>query len=300
MTDSDIEALRKAFVKEVTGSRRAGSAPAAGVSFTRGITPASDGLLGDEPAEAETFESAMRVLLDLLADDSAPTEQKATAIDRLGAAAFQPDLFAPFHAEFIERLRDLAVADDKQLRLLALDRLTLEDDEVGKSLLRESLEGTRTSLVPPATATRLLARDEHGDAVPLFRVLAQSGQVPVREEAIRALASDPESADLLAGICADKSEPNKLRELAGLSLKAVDPARFAQVARDVILDDDEDDRLRTATLSALTVTPEAAAGAGADAFRDDLERVRERSSSRALKSSIDRFAEGRAPQTPEK
>ena len=299
MSDSDIEALRKAFVEEVAGSRRAGSDPSGGVSFTRGITP-SDGLLGDEPAEPETFESAMPVLLDVLADETAPTEQRATAIDRLGAAAFQPERFAPFHAEYIERLRDLAVGDDKQLRLRALDRLTLEDDEVGKRLLRESLEGTRPALVPLATATRLLARDEHGDAVPLFRELAQSAPARVREEAVRALSSDPESADLLASICADRSEPNRVRELAGLSLKTLAPERFAAIARDLVLDDDEDDRFRTATMSALTVTPEAAAAAAVGGFHDDLDRLKERSSSRALKSSIDRFAEARESKTSEK
>jgi len=300
MSDSDIEALRKALVDQVAGDRRAGSTPTGGVSFTRGITVPSDGLLGDEAEEPETFESAMRVLLGVLADDAVPAQQKATAINRLGAAAFQTERFAPFHAEFVERLRDLAVGDDKELRLLALDRLTLEDDEVGKGLLRESLEGSRAPLVPPATATRLLARDEHGDAVPLFRELARSAPAHVREEAVRALAFDPESADLLASISSDRSEPNKVRELAGLSLKAVAPERFAQVARDVVLDDDEDDRHRTATLSTLTVTPEAAAAPGADAFRDELDRVKERSSSRALKSSIDRFAQARAPRTSEK
>ena len=139
----------------------------------------------------------------------AAPSRRATAINRLGAAAFQTERFAPFHAEFVERLRDLAVGDDKELRLLALDRLTLEDDEVGKGLLRESLEGSRAPLVPPATATRLLARDEHGDAVPLFRELAQSAPARVREEAVRALAFDPESADLLASISSDRSEPTE-------------------------------------------------------------------------------------------
>ena len=127
-------------------------------------------------------------------------------MERLGGAAFQPVRFAPFHAEFVERLRDLAVSDDKQLRYVALDRLTLDDDEVGKRLLRESLEGSRKPLVPPATATRFLARDEHGDAAPLFRELALTGSARVREEALRALAADPESVDLLAAISADKTE----------------------------------------------------------------------------------------------
>ncbi|WP_243076533.1 hypothetical protein [Microbacterium sp. SS28] len=302
MADYDIEALRKSFVDDVTGAKRAGSAASAGVSFTRGISRGGDGLLGgeaDEAEEPETFESAMRVLLDVLADDAAVPEQKIIALERLGAAAFQPQRFAPFHAEFVERLRALALSDDKRLRLLALDRLTLEDDDEGKRMLRESLEGTRKPLVPAATAVRLLARDEHGDAAPLFRELARSGPVRVREESLRALAADAESVDLLAEVSSDKSESARMREVAAMSLKAASPERFAQVARELVLDEQEDDRLRATALSALAFAPEAADALDGEAFEPELEGIREATASRALKTSIDRYAQSRAPKTTE-
>lgn len=301
MTDrTDIEELRKAYVAELTEVRRARPRPLTARRAAESLTPA----LTEEDLDAmlvgaDTFETAVRLLLDILADEAASPEHKVTAIERLGGATFQPVRFAPFHAEYVERLRELAVGEDRQLRFLALDRLTLDDDEVGKRLLRESLEGSRPPLVPPATATRFLARDEHGDAAPLFRELARTGSVRVREQALRALAADPESVELLATISSDKTERPKVRELAAMSLKANSPERFAQVARDLVLDEADDDRLRTAALSALAFTPEAADALDGEAFQEDLDRIRSGTSSRTLRTSIDRFARMRSEKPPE-
>ncbi|WP_345801337.1 HEAT repeat domain-containing protein [Microbacterium sp. AZCO] len=298
MTDEhDIEALRKEYVSEVTEihKTRPKARTAKQVLAARSPDLSQDDL-ETVLVEADTFESAMRMLLDILADESSTPDIQLTALERLGAATFQPVRFAPFHAEYIDRLRDLALSPDKRVRHMALDRLTLENDEVGQQLLREGLEGMRKPLVPAATAARFLARDEHGDAAPLFRELAQSGSGRVREEALRALAADPESVDLLASISADKTERTAVRELAAMSLKAASPTRFADVARDLVLDDDEDDTLRTTALSAVAFTPEAAAAVDDADFREGLDRVKDATSSRSLKTSIDRFAKARPPE----
>src|SRR5437868_3165809 len=82
--------------------------------------------------ETDTFEDAVRLLLDILADESAPPRLRLTALQRLGAATFQPVRFAAFRAEFLERLRQLAESPHKELRLAALDRLSLVKDDVGQ------------------------------------------------------------------------------------------------------------------------------------------------------------------------
>ena len=51
----------------------------------------------------------------------------------------------------------------------------------------------------------------------------------------------PESVELLATISSDKTERTAVRELAAMSLKAASPTRFADVARDIVLDEQEDD-----------------------------------------------------------
>lgn len=296
MTD-DIEAMRKDYVAEVTQVRKARPRAIGARGVADALTP--DLTQDDLEAvlvDAETFESAMRMLLDLLADDSAASDLKLTALERLGAATFQPVRFAPFHAEYVERLRNLALSDAKELRHMALDRLSLENDEVAQGLLREGLEGTRKPLVPAATAVRFLARDEHGNAAPLFRDIARGGKGRARDEALRALAADNESVDLLASISSDKSERTTVRELAAMSLKAASPTRFASVARGMVLDGDEDDALRTSALSAVAHTPEAADLVDDDEFRAQLDRIKSNTRSRGLKTSIDRFSQSRVPR----
>lgn len=298
--ETDIEALRKAYREELREARRAQPPSLSARRVTESLAPdLSDEELDDMLVRADTFETAVRLLLDILADDAVGPERQLTAIERLGGATFQVVAFAPFRAEFIERLRELAESPDKRIRFAALDRLTLDDDEVGKQLVRESLDGTRSPLVPPATATRFLARDEHGDAMPLFRELARTASPRVREEAVRALAVDPESVDLLATISADKTEGPKVRELAAMSLKANSPERFAEVARELVLDEDDDDQLRNAALSALAYTAEAAEAIDSDAFGEDLNRMKDATTSRTLRASIDRFTETHTQKSDE-
>jgi hypothetical protein len=297
---ADIEELRKAYVAELHEVRREQARPLTARRAAESLAPElTEEKLETMLVQADTFETAVRLLLDIVADDTAATEHKMIALERLGGATFQPVRFAPFHAEFVERLRQLAVSGNKQLRYHVLDRLTLDDDEVGKRLLRESLDGTRPQLLPPATAARLLARDEHGDSAPLFRELARTGSARVREEALRALAVDPESVELLATISSDKTESLKVRELAAMSLKANSPERFASVARNLVLDEEEDDKLRTAALSALAFTPQAADAIDGEAFHHDLDQMKGGTTSRMLRNSIDRFAQTRAQKANE-
>ena len=105
--------------------------------------------------------------------------------------------------------------------------------------------------------------------------------------------------ELLATISSDKSERTAVREIAAMSLKAASPERFADVARDMVLDDGEDEHLRTTALSAIAVTPAAGDAVDGEAFRADLERIKGETASRSLKTSIDRFSESRAPEPPE-
>ncbi len=278
----DIEALREKYLDEL----EAAAAEGGGASF-------EDGGIETRSLDPDAFADTVRAQLDLLGDESAPTDQRLAALRGLAAAAFQPRDFAPFHAEFVETLRRVATGRSKQVRLAALDQLTLLDDPEGNRMLRDSLERPRGLLVPDATAVRLLARNDHGDDAPRFRELARTGTAQVRVEAVRALASDPQSTDLLAEISSDKREKTALRQSAALSLKALSPERFADVARSVVLDDDDDDRLRTVAMSAITHTAAVTeAVGGAASLSDDLRDAHAKTGSRALRREIDRFTSG--------
>ncbi len=149
-----IEELRKAYRAEVEDARQDRKATPVTVRTVRETVPAdlTEAMLDQMLVDADTFETAVRLSLHVLGDEAAAPAVRLTALLRLGGAAFQPVAFAPFHAEYVERLREVAVGDDRELRMTALDRLTLMDDEVGQRLLRESLAGRRKPLLSAASA----------------------------------------------------------------------------------------------------------------------------------------------------
>src|SRR5262249_22087671 len=107
------------------------------------------------------------------------------------------------------------------------------------------------ALVSTAKAVQLLAHDDHGATIPVARgILRGDYDLETKEEALRALASDPDSTRLFADILADRSQAPRLRSLSASSLRAVDPQRFVQLAQGIITNDDEDDEVRTNALGA--------------------------------------------------
>jgi hypothetical protein len=184
------------------------------------------------------------------------------SLKRLHAAAFQPG-DRPFpRDEFLALLRKLVDDLDDRIRERAVGTLAVErDQQVQERLLQElgtsqagalaevlSVDGSvRRSMVKTAAhAIQLLAYDGHGPHVPISREIAEDRSRPegARLEALRVLAADPSSEDLLERIIKDRDEPANVRIWAGASLRALSPFRFAAVARPVLADLTEDPDLR--------------------------------------------------------
>jgi hypothetical protein len=292
----DIEAHRRQYLEELQASASARSqrvSAAALADAAKAARPDSARLIETIEAltlEDETFDADVRALLDTLADEKVPTPSRLAALRQLGAAEFKPRRFAAFHAEFIALLRKLAVSRDKDIRAAALERLTLTNDRHAQKLLRESLENLRKPLLPAAKAVQLLARDDHSAAKPLFRDLAANATGKVREEALRALASDAKSAPLFESIAANKDEAVPIRQIAAVNLKNTSATRFAKFARKLVLDDQDDDQLRAAAVSAITHTSDVASKVVTPRFASAVKSVGSATKSRALKSSISRFS----------
>jgi hypothetical protein len=290
----DIESLRKDYLAEVEAASRTYSStgPAEVAEYARSenrdaytLCSMIEGL----PLDAESFPASVRTLLDILSDDALDSASRLAALRHLGAAEFQPIAFAPFNAEFVETLRRLALSSDKTVRTAALDRLTLNNDPEAQRLLREGLEQTRKPLVPTAKAIQLLARDDHAAALPLFRRLAVEGKGVIREQALRALASDTKSASLFEAIAANKDEKLPLRQIAAANLKNTSATKFAKLAQNLALDSREDDKLRAIAVSAITHSSGVAAKVKSPNFAKSLRALGLATNSRALKSSITRF-----------
>ena len=294
----DIEAHRKRYLSEIEGSAKEASAATPEALATYAASADHDAqrmcdMIRTLPLDDHSYQASVRTLLDILANDSLDTEPRLAALAQLGAAEFQPVEFAEVHAEFIELLRRLSLSPDKKIRTAALERLTLTNDVEAQKLLREGLEKTRKPLVPAAKAIQLLARDDHSGAMPLFRRLAADASGQIREQALRALASDTKSVPMFESIAADKKEKTHLRQIAAANLKNTSTTRFAKLASNLALDDNEDDKLRAIAVAAITHTSEVAAKLKSPAFTKSLLALGSSTKSRALKASINRFSKTR-------
>jgi hypothetical protein len=292
----DIESLREQYLEEIK-AEKAVLAPAASSEEVAAYaeTPNRDpaelcAMIASLKLDPDSLQASIRQLLSLAERRDLGSAPRLAALRQLGSAEFQPGEFAPFRPNYIAMLRRLATDPDKAVRTAALERLTLANDPEAQRLLLEGLEKARKPLVSAAKAVQLLARDDHGGGLRVFRTLAANATGRVRDEALRALAGDARSAPLFEAIAADKAEKPTVREIAAINLKNVSATRFAKLARKLVLDEGDDDRVRAAAVSVIVHSQDVAAELASPRFANAIKAAGLTSKSRALKSSINRFA----------
>jgi hypothetical protein len=206
-----------------------------------------------EPAEPGSDDNVRR-LLATLRNPQEPTSARADALNALKTASFLGPRFAPYNAEFLATLRELARPEtDPQLREDALEVLAIEKDAQAQDLLRRGLTDPKSALVPPAKALQFLGYDDHAAVAGLARdIFHRTSDNDTKEEALRLLASDPGSAGLLAELLKDKSQPRGIRALSATGLHFLDPEAFAEAARAIVMDEKDYEDIRATTLGALT------------------------------------------------
>jgi hypothetical protein len=293
----DIEAHRREYLASLDAAAVAAESSVVSAASVASYVDAGERdatkiceMINAMPLDADEYDVSVKTLLEVAGDERLDASARLAAINKLGAAEFQPVEFADFHPAYVELLRGLAQDSVREIRLAALDRLTLTGDVEAQKLLREGLEKIRKPLVSAAKAIQLLARDDHGGSLSVFRTLASEATGQVREQALRALARDQQSLSLFEKIVADKSEKTPIREIAAMNLKSTSIKRFTDVARKLLLDDDEDDRLKAAAVSAIAHTSEAVGQIASETFANALENLGAATKSRALKSSIGRLS----------
>jgi hypothetical protein len=196
----------------------------------------------------------MEQMLAVLRDASQPQAVRLEALAALEQAAFQPARFRPLQPAYFAALRELVDDRDSTVRRRAIGVLARERDEYVQRRLTEQLESGSRTLVSTAKAIQFLAYDPHAlDPALLKRIIADPPSRAAKEEAVRALAADPGSADYLAGLLRDRQEAPAVRNLSAVALQSLDPGRFEAIAREIVQDEDEDDAVRATCLNALTV-----------------------------------------------
>ena len=230
-------------------------------------------------------------LLATLRNDKEPASARLAALDALKAARFLTAHFAPYNADFLAALREIAKpGTDPELCESALETLALDKDSYAQDVLRRGLADPKTALVSAAKALQFLSHDDHAGVVDLARdIFHKATDVGTKEEALRVLASDPKSADLFTSLIKDKSQPRSLRALSATGLNFINPQRFAEAARAIATDDHDYDDIRATVIGALAHLKDATHVPKDQSFVQHVRELAAKTGSTPLRAAVGRF-----------
>ena len=197
-------------------------------------------------------EAFVLLLLELAGDTTESPELRAGVLRLLRQLRFSSVVLNENRARYIETLRPIMDDPDPTLREDAIGMLAQAKDEYVQTRLVDSLTSDTALGAPLEKTIQFLGYDIHAAQFPALRRMAQSGPTAeARREAVRLLASDPESKDVLRDILRDKREDQQVRRASANAYMALDPVGFEQEARAIVADEGEDSDVRAASLSAL-------------------------------------------------
>jgi hypothetical protein len=227
-------------------------------------------------------------LLDLLRDGTMPTEARLAVLNLLQQISFRMASFPAIRPDYLATLRSIIADPDAGLRQQVISILAQEKDEYVQRRLIEGLEGRSAPLVPAAMAIQGLGHDLHAEHFSLLRrIIEDPPSRAAKEAAVRLLAADPDITDLLFSILQDRGEDPEMRRLSAVALQTAVPDRFAEQARRIVFDDDEEEELRVVAIVALTYF---ASPVGADdELIERIERLGTESASRELRQVVASF-----------
>ena len=279
----NVDDYRKAYTAEIEKEKQSAA-----------VTMSASGGLGSRAAADDP--DALFKNIATYRDASQPTESRLTALQNIQTALFSVSGFNRFRASFNDALRAVAADKDQELRTSALELLAMNKDDYVQQLLLKGIENPAEALVPLAKAIQLLAQDDHGIAIPIARkILSGDYDVSAKVEALRALATDPGSKDLVAGILSNRALPQQLRSVSAAVLRTVDPQRFEQLAQRLIVDPSEDDEVRTNALGALDHLQGFSTKLNSD-FADKLSKLDLTGKSDDLRAAATQFLQARTPK----
>jgi hypothetical protein len=194
----------------------------------------------------------LQAALKVLRDQKEPIKVRLAALQSLQAASFSVVTFEACRGDYLAALREVAADPDAELRQRALGILAREKDGYAQKRLLEGLKDPSKALVPPEKALQLLSYDVHSDAYSVARdIVEKPPNDEAKREALRLLAADATAAPVFEKILRDKKEDRDIRQLSAAALQAVQPERFQEQAREIVLDTKEFDDIQATALTAL-------------------------------------------------
>jgi len=248
--------------------------------------------------EAARNEELLDYLIETLSNPEAPVELRGAALSVLQATTFTSPIFGAKRADYMNALRNVATektsaSSDKALASLksrAIEYLALEQDEYIQQRLLEGLEDPKKKIVKPEVAIQLLAYDLHADYYPTLRKIVENPpNKRSKKEALRNLAADPDSADLLLKCLNDKNEDKETRHVCAVGLQSLNPEALQRSVKQLITDPKEDKELRVALLNTMSYTPDTKIIDEDPEFQSKLDSIEKKSSSRNFKKVYKKY-----------
>lgn len=242
--------------KASAASPKAGKA-AARTAYSVAVDPKKSSLkrreaFAQDPTELCSSSKTFASVLKVLRDPSEPIDVRLSAFDAVAVARFSARDFESCRSDYIAALREVAEDADPELRQRALGMLAREKDGFAQKKLLAGLKNPDKALVPPEKALQLLGYDIHTDAYAYAReIVAKPPNSLAKQEALRLLASDPTSASLLEKVLRDKSESVEDRQISAAALHAINPSKYQDQARELLLDQDENPDIQSMSMTAL-------------------------------------------------
>lgn len=260
----DVANYRKAYLTEIADAAPSGAEM--GLAENRRPTKellavlrdrsAGDGariaVLDELTPEARAQKGVIEALLRVLAADDESPAVRLAVVAMLSELSFAVGAFQPYKPAYKEALRAAATAQDRKLRERVLEILALQNDEYAQRLIVDGLNDPKKALLSTRRAVQYLGYDVHAEHHELLQdLVGRSSDKKVRNAALRLLAADSGSIDLFSRIVQDKNEDPETRSIGAVALQSLAPEEFVPVAKDIVLDDGDDDRVRTSLLTAL-------------------------------------------------
>lgn len=201
----------------------------------------------------EHIQTLVDVAVALLQDQKEAAELRMAALLILQRSSFRGPKFAPKRPEYLSALRAVVEDKDSKLRQRAIGILAKHKDGAVQQRLVEGLKDRSKALVSPAKAIQFLGYDIHAEHYPLLKqIVKDPPNRAAKKEAVRWLASDTSSKELLIELFTDKTEDPEVRSVSAVALQSLAPADFEAYAKRIALDDSEDEKLRATCVNALS------------------------------------------------
>jgi hypothetical protein len=194
----------------------------------------------------------MQAMLAVLGNTDEPIAVRLAALQALQAASFSVVAFESGRGDYVATLRKVATDPDPELRQRVLGILMRDKDGFAQKKLLDGLKDPAKALVPPEKALQLLSYDVHTDAYEIARdIVKKPPNDDAKREALRLLAADAKAAPIFEKVLRDKKELRENRQIAASALHSLNPDKFQQYARKIVLDKSDYDDIRATSLVAL-------------------------------------------------